>query len=90
MIKDEKLRKAIWDAAKSGQTVAVNDTSAIMRFMTEQGYHPIGNERDVFVNDEWQGVSQLGYQDGGSVEGVAFFSTNKVTGEWEVSVVKEQ
>lgn len=90
MIRDETLRKAIWDAAKSGQTVAVNDESAIIRFMAEQGYHPIGNERDVLLNGEWQGVSQLGYQDGGSPAGVAFFSTNKVTGEWEVSVVEEQ
>lgn len=91
VIKDEKLQSAIWAAAKAGQTVAVNSTSAISKFMAAQGYSPIGNETDVRVDGVWQGVAQLGWQFGGDDDGVAFFSTNTgASGEWEVSVVEDK
>lgn len=90
-IKDDKLRDAIWKAAKEGQTVAVNSKSAIAKFMAEQGYSLIGNETDVRVDGVWQGVAQLGWQPGGDDDGVAFFATNTgASGEWEVSVIENR
>lgn len=92
VIRDEKLQDAIWKAAKAGQTVAVNSSSTIAKFMAEQGYSPVGNETDVLVDGVWQGVAQLGWQHGGDDDGVAFFSTNVGTtgGEWEVSIVEDR
>lgn len=92
VIKDDKLLNTIWKAAKEGQTVAVNSTSAIAKFMAEQGYSPVGNETDVVVDGAWRGVAQLGWQHGGDDAGVAFFATNLGTanGEWEVSIVEDR
>jgi hypothetical protein len=86
----DDLRAAIWQAAKSGQAIAPNPGSAIEVFMAEEGYQPIGNERDVVVDGVWQGVAQLGYTPGYNAAGVAFFATNKTPGgDWLVWMVEQ-
>jgi hypothetical protein len=89
-MQDPTLRAAIWQAAKDAQAIAPNPGAAIEQEMAAQGYQPIGNEADVLVAGEWQGVAQLGYCPGYNANGVAFFATNKTPGgQWLVYMVEQ-
>lgn len=89
IVDDEDLAVAIWNAAKSAQSVSPNPGSAIEVFMAEQGYQRIGEEVPVLLNGVWQGVAALGYFPGGNANGVAFYATNLTpSGEWGVHMVE--
>lgn len=84
---ETSIDAVIWKAAKGGQTISPNPDSALEKEMRRIGYAPIGNEMNVWIDGEWQGVTQLGYQAELGDE-LAFFATNKTpTNQWVVRTV---